>query len=139
MRLKPEAKMKTLLVSLIFLATSSAFAGDKYECHVFGEHINSYNERAEVSAQGLVVEVDASSSTKFGRQEEPEHEWDSRPEVMPWSLSIRNERDGGEQPLVLTLRAPNQNAAVGFAYADKGAKYIGLIIGSRLEALCKKL
>lgn len=131
--------MKNLLVALTFLATFSAYAGDKYECHVFGEHINSFNERAEVSAEGLIVEVDAERSTLFGRQEEPEHEWDSRPEVMPWSLSIRNETDGGEQPLVLSLRAPNQNASVGWAYADKGAKYIGFIIGSRLEALCKLL
>jgi hypothetical protein len=41
--------------------------------------------------------------------------------------------------MVLSLGAPTQNAAVGQAYAEPGSKYVGAILGSDLEALCKRV
>lgn len=130
--------MKTLLIGLLALTSISAFSADKYSCSVRGEFTNLDNETATVDVNNIVVSVDANRSTLFGREQEPEHRWDTRPEVMPWAISISNERDGGESPLVLTLKAPNQNGSVGTAYAESGSKYIGFGQGYSLEALCIK-
>lgn len=130
--------MKKLLISIISLISLSSFAADQYQCQVIGEFTNLDNETARVEIDKLTVEVNASRSTLFGREQEPEHEWDTRPEVMPWSISIRSSRDGKEKPLILTLSAPNQNAAIAMAYAEPGSKYIGFVVNSELEAICIK-
>lgn len=130
--------MRTLLIGLIALSSISIFAADKYNCSVTGEFTNLDNQTATVDVKNIDVTVDAPRATLFGRQEEPEHRWDTRPEVMPWAISISNERDGGESPLILTMRAPNQNGSIGTAYAEKGSKYIGFAQGYFLEAICIK-
>ena len=131
--------MKKILIGLFVFTTLSSFAADKYNCQVSGKFTNSDNNTAKVDVDNLIVEVDASSATLFGRAQNPQHDWDTRPEVMPWSISLSKKQDGRESPLVLSLKAPNQNGSVGTAYAAKGSKYIGFVIGSHLEALCIKL
>tara|TARA_B100000674_G_scaffold484779_1_gene490615 strand:- start:586 stop:984 length:399 start_codon:yes stop_codon:yes gene_type:complete len=130
--------MKTLLFGLLALLSVSAYSADKYSCNVVGEFTNFDNETATVDVENIIVSVDANRSTLFGREQEPEHRWDTRPEVKPWAISISNERDDGESLLVLTLRAPNQNGSVGTAYAEGGSKYIGFGQGLSLDVLCIK-
>jgi len=129
--------MKKLIVVILALGSLSSFAADSYTCKVTGEFTNMDGDTAVVDAQ-VSVEFGA-RAVLFGRQEEPVHDFDSRPETMPWAVSIREIIDGGETPLVLSLRSPNQNASVATAYSEKGSKYIGVVIGSDLEAVCKKL
>lgn len=131
--------MKKMLLGLLVLSSVSSFAADKYTCQVIGEFTNMDSETVTVDVDGLIVEADANTETLFGRAQQPKHEWDSRSEVMPWAISISNKRDGRENPLVLSLRAPNQNGSVGMAYAENRSKYIGFVLGSNLEAICIKL
>ena len=100
--------------------------------------MNLDNHKATVMVEDLQVKADG-KKVLFGREVEPEHDFDLRPEVMPWSISIGVKMDAGETPLILSLGAPNQNAVVGQAYAEKGSRYIGLIMYQQLEALCIKV
>lgn len=129
--------MKKLLLGMTLLVSMSALA-TSYSCHVIGSHKNYNGEIAKVDVNGISVEVDASRSILFGRIEEPEFDGDTRPETMPWSLSIRNKKDGGETPMVLSLGAPNQNSIIGYAYTEADSKYIGFTFNDSLEALCIK-
>ena len=128
--------MKHLLV-LMFFVSIAAFAEDVYKCQVIGEFVNLDNEKATVDVEGLELVADG-KHILFGRKAEPLHDFDMRPEVMPWSISIGVRKDGKETPLVLSLGAPNQNAVIGLAYAERGSKYIGFIMDQQLEALCIK-
>ncbi|MDD0851633.1 hypothetical protein HBN50_00945 [Halobacteriovorax sp. GB3] len=129
--------MKKALLALGLLVSISSFA-DTYTCYVYGSFESMDGEVAKVDAKDIQVTVDANRSVLFGREEEPQFDGDTRPETMPWSLSIRNKRDGGLNPLVLSLGAPNQNSRIAYAYAEAGSKYIGLIYNDDIEALCIK-
>ncbi len=128
--------MKMLFICLLAVLSISTYAEEKYSCNVVGEFTNLDNQTVIVDSSNITVLVDDDKSVLFGRQEEPLHRWDTRAEVMPWAISIRNESDGGKNFLVLTLRAPNQNGPVGTAYSESGSKVIGFGQGYSLEAIC---
>lgn len=131
--------MKVVIATLCIFSGIYCFAKpkDKYSCHVAGSHTYDGNT-AEVSADGLIVEVNG-PAVLFGIAKPSDDMFTNDPESLPWSLSLDKKSDAGQQPLVLSLKAPNQNSAVGTAYGEVGTKYIGLIINSDLEAICKKI
>lgn len=122
---------------VVFASGAAGFAADRYACQVIGAFKNMDGVTAKVNEEKIEVEVNADPA-EFGRLEKPQHDFDLRWEVQPWTLRLSEITDGGEPQLELSLSAPNQNARVGAARAERGSKYIGFIFNSQLEALCKK-
>lgn len=130
--------MKQIIITTIFLIASfSTFAADTYRCSLNGEFTNSDNKTVSIYMNNLLIKV-GPEAVQIGKTDPAQSESDWWPEIQMWTISLDVQRDGGETPLVLTVSAPNQNAAIGRAYAQKGAKYIGFILGSHFEALCIK-
>ncbi|MEK7791273.1 MAG: hypothetical protein AAB309_06580 [Deltaproteobacteria bacterium] len=131
------SKRLFLLISYLVAFTNAGFAAERYSCQVIGSFKNMDGVVAKVDVENEEVIVNAPPA-EFGRREKPQHDFDPRWETHPWTLSLSEITDGGEPQLELSLSAPNQNARVGAARAERGSKYIGFIFNPQLEALCKK-
>lgn len=116
--------MKILAFVLSSLVVTSAFAVDQYKCQAAGSFTNLDGETATVSNKNLTVTPD-SDYVYFGKNQ-------------GWRITLDNETFGNENPLVLTVLAPNQNANIGQAYAEAGSKYIGFNLGSDFAVVCTK-
>lgn len=128
--------MRNILITSMLILSWNSLA-ETYNCQVIGSYKNMDNVVSRVEATNLEVEANG-GEVLFGRAEEPAHDFDSRPETMPWSISINTKKDGAEKVQVLSLRAPNQNASVAQSYTQVGSRYIGFIMNNDLEALCIK-